>query len=100
MATARNLLGEQPEERLRVWYHNGEDPREEIDRRLVGDLPALQNPAGGIAGATCGSRQDNEFPLARGQGLHQPRSRRRAWCGRSPRPSPRTKSTSRCSIRS
>jgi RecA-family ATPase len=32
---ARNLLGEQPAERLRVWYHNGEDPREEIERRLI-----------------------------------------------------------------
>jgi RecA-family ATPase len=35
MATARNLLGEQPTERLRVWYHNGEDPRPELNRRLV-----------------------------------------------------------------
>jgi RecA-family ATPase len=35
MATCRNLLGEQPEERLRVWYHNGEDDRDEIDRRIL-----------------------------------------------------------------
>jgi RecA-family ATPase len=35
MAACRNLLGEQPEERLRVWLHNGEDPRDEIDRRLA-----------------------------------------------------------------
>jgi hypothetical protein len=35
MVTGRNLLGEQPEERLRVWFHNGEDPRDEIDRRLA-----------------------------------------------------------------
>ena len=35
MATARNLLGEQPTARLRVWYHNGDDDIEEIDRRLV-----------------------------------------------------------------
>jgi hypothetical protein len=35
MATARNLLGEQPEARLRVWYHNGEDNLEELNRRLV-----------------------------------------------------------------
>ena len=34
MATARNLLGEQPSERLRVWYHNGEDSLEELHRRL------------------------------------------------------------------
>ena len=35
MATCRNLLGEQPEARLRVWYHNGEDDRDEIDRRIL-----------------------------------------------------------------
>jgi hypothetical protein len=36
MVTARRLLGEpQSEEPLRVWYYNGEDPREEIDRRVA-----------------------------------------------------------------
>jgi hypothetical protein len=35
MATARNLLGEQPTERLRVWYHNGEDPLPELERRIA-----------------------------------------------------------------
>jgi len=35
LATARNLLGEQPEERCRVWLHNGEDSREELNRRVV-----------------------------------------------------------------
>ena len=35
MATIRNLLGEQPPERLRVWYHNGEDSRDELNRRLL-----------------------------------------------------------------
>src|SRR5262245_58788476 len=35
MVTARNLLGEQPTERLRVWLHNGEDPLDEIHRRLA-----------------------------------------------------------------
>jgi RecA-family ATPase len=34
MGTARNLLGEQPGERLRVWYHNGEDNLEELQRRI------------------------------------------------------------------
>jgi hypothetical protein len=34
MATGRNLLGEQPTERLRCWFHNGEDPLEELNRRL------------------------------------------------------------------
>jgi RecA-family ATPase len=35
MATCRNLLGEQPTERLRVWYHNGEDTYEELQRRVA-----------------------------------------------------------------
>jgi hypothetical protein len=35
MATARNLLGEQPSERLRVWYHNGEDGTDELNRRIA-----------------------------------------------------------------
>jgi hypothetical protein len=34
LATCRNLLGEQPTERCRVWLHNGEDPIEEMDRRI------------------------------------------------------------------
>jgi hypothetical protein len=34
MATCRNLLGEQPTERVRAWYHNGEDTLEELNRRL------------------------------------------------------------------
>jgi RecA-family ATPase len=35
LATCRNLLGEQPEERCRVWLHNGEDSRDELNRRVV-----------------------------------------------------------------
>lgn len=35
MATARSLLGEQPGERLKCWYHNGEDNAQEIDRRIA-----------------------------------------------------------------
>jgi hypothetical protein len=34
MATCRDVLDEQPEARLRVWYHNGEDNLEELNRRL------------------------------------------------------------------
>lgn len=34
MSTCRNLLNEQPEARLRVWYHNGEDNLQELNRRL------------------------------------------------------------------
>jgi hypothetical protein len=35
LAAARNLLGEQPEERCRVWIHNGDDDTEELDRRIM-----------------------------------------------------------------
>jgi RecA-family ATPase len=62
MATGRNLLGEQPEERRRVWYHNGEDPREEIDRRLAAICQYYKIPHEELVGwlwTTAGT----EFPL-------------------------------------
>jgi RecA-family ATPase len=36
MATGRNLLNEEVRERVRVWYHNGEDNMVELQRRLAG----------------------------------------------------------------
>jgi AAA domain/Bifunctional DNA primase/polymerase, N-terminal len=35
MATGRALLGIAPPQRCRVWYWNGEDPREETERRIA-----------------------------------------------------------------
>lgn len=35
IATGRPLLGVKPVERARVWYWNGEDPVEELDRRIM-----------------------------------------------------------------
>jgi hypothetical protein len=35
MATGRALLGITPRQRCRVWYWNGEDPREETERRIA-----------------------------------------------------------------
>ena len=35
MTTCRDLLGEQPSERLRVWLHNGEDNLIELNRRIA-----------------------------------------------------------------
>jgi hypothetical protein len=35
MATGRPLLGIKPRQRCRVWYWNGEDPREETERRIA-----------------------------------------------------------------
>lgn len=34
MASGKALLHHKPRRTLRVWYHNGEDPREELDRRV------------------------------------------------------------------
>jgi RecA-family ATPase len=62
MATARNLLGEQPTERLRVWLHNGEDPMEEMLRRLAAVCQHYCIPQEELQGylwITSG----NEFPL-------------------------------------
>ena len=35
MVTGKNLLGALPTERLRVWYWNGEDPLDELNRRIA-----------------------------------------------------------------
>jgi RecA-family ATPase len=35
LSTGRKLLDEQPPEKLRVWYHSGEDPPDELDRRFA-----------------------------------------------------------------
>jgi RecA-family ATPase len=62
MATCRNLLGEQPEVRLRVWYHNGEDPLDEINRRIAAICQYYKIPQEELPGqlwVTSG----NEFPL-------------------------------------
>ena len=62
MATCRNLLGEQPDERLRIWVHNGEDPRDEIDRRLAAICQHYKIPQEELQGwlwTTSGT----EFPL-------------------------------------
>ena len=69
MATARTLLGEQPAERLHVWYHNGEDNLEELQRRLGAICLHYDIPQQELAGwffMTSG----NEVPLrvAKGYG--------------------------------
>jgi hypothetical protein len=35
MSIGRDLFGKERLERLRVWYHNGEDPRDEVNRRIA-----------------------------------------------------------------
>ncbi len=36
IATGRGLLGIRPERRVKVWYWNGEDPKDEMERRVAG----------------------------------------------------------------
>ena len=75
MATCRNLLGEQPEARLRVWYHNGEDPRDEINRRLAAICQHYRIPTARVAGLSLDHIRDR-VSAAGSQGLHQFGSRR------------------------
>src|SRR3954471_19131190 len=35
MASGRNLIGDEPVGKLRVWIWNGEDPEDELQRRIV-----------------------------------------------------------------
>ncbi len=36
IATGRDLLGVLPKRRVKVWYWNGEDPKDELERRVAG----------------------------------------------------------------
>jgi RecA-family ATPase len=67
MATGRNLLGEEPKERVRVWYHNGEDNMDELNRRLAAICQYYNIPLEELPGwffMTSG----NEVPLRVAQG--------------------------------
>src|SRR5262245_17240960 len=67
MSTARNLLGEQPGERVRVWYHNGEDNMDELNRRVAAICQYYDIPLQELEGwffMTSG----NEVPLRVAQG--------------------------------
>jgi RecA-family ATPase len=67
MATGRNLTGEQPEERCRVWIHNGEDNLNELNRRIAAVCQYYSIPQSELKGwlfVTSG----NEMPLRIAQG--------------------------------
>jgi RecA-family ATPase len=69
MATCRKLLGEQPDQRLRVWYHNGEDPLDEINRRIAAICQHYNIPQTDLESqlfVTSG----NEFPLRVAKGYN------------------------------
>jgi hypothetical protein len=50
MATGRPLLGVTPAERARVWIWCGEDPMDELDRRLTAAMLQHQIAPGEVAG--------------------------------------------------
>ena len=50
MASGRPLLGIQPAERCRVWLWNGEDPRDELDRRIIAAMQHHNLTAADIGG--------------------------------------------------
>jgi RecA-family ATPase len=67
MATGRNLTGEQPDERCRVWIHNGEDNLNELNRRIAAVCQYYKIPLEELKGwlfVTSG----NEMPLRIAQG--------------------------------
>ena len=73
MVTGRDLLGDAPPMPLRVWYWNGEDPREEVERRIAAASIHYGITAEAIGGRMCmDSGRDVPITLAKmnGQGVH------------------------------
>jgi RecA-family ATPase len=69
MSTARNLLNEPVKDRLRVWYHNGEDNMDELKRRVGAICQHYNVPLEELEGwffMTTG----NEVPLKVAQGYN------------------------------
>src|SRR5258707_10584284 len=50
MASGKNLLGVEPAPDLRVWYWNGEDPQDELQRRVQAILKHYNVAAADIEG--------------------------------------------------
>jgi RecA-family ATPase len=72
MATGRNLLDEEVRERVRVWYHNGEDNMDELNRRLAAICQHYNIPMEELEGwffMTSG----NEMPLRVAESWNQVR---------------------------
>ncbi len=65
MITGRPLLGVQPNEHARVWVWNGEDPREEIERRIAAACIHYGIEPGEVAGRLfVDSGRDAEISIA------------------------------------
>ncbi len=67
MATGRDLLGIGGVKPRRVWLINGEDPRDELDRRLESIVRHYGLAADELAGLNMDSGRDFRFVLARDQ---------------------------------
>jgi hypothetical protein len=76
LTTGRMLLDEQPKEMLRVWYHNGEDTAEELDRRFAAVCLHYGIPFEEIADIIITNAQ--EVPLRVAYRLQRPENRGQA----------------------
>lgn len=66
MATGRDLLGVKVREPLRVWYWNGEDPMDELDRRLAAICKHYGITSSDLGGRLfINSGRDSEIVVAR-----------------------------------
>jgi hypothetical protein len=70
MGTVRKLLAEQPKERLRVWYHNGEETRDEIMRRLGAVCKHYSIPTSELEDWLC-ITTTQDFPLRVAEGGYE-----------------------------
>jgi hypothetical protein len=70
MATCRNLLGEQPVERVRVWYHNAEDTQDEVNRRVVAICKHFKIPQQELTGWFIATSCE-KFDLRVAKGIHE-----------------------------
>ena len=69
MCTGRNLLGEQPLERCRVWYHNAEETITELYRRIAAVCQHYGIPQSELEGwlfVTSGIEMPIKIAVARG----------------------------------
>jgi hypothetical protein len=65
MATGRSLLGITPPNRLRVWIWNGEDPADELNRRVIAAMVEHNIAPGDIAGFLfCNTGRETPIVLA------------------------------------
>jgi RecA-family ATPase len=70
MAISRNLLGVQPEERCRVWLHNGEDSLVELKRKVAAVCQHYDVPMEDLVGWLYLTSGD-EFPLKVARGYQE-----------------------------